>query len=117
RASVVPQLRDVSEISRSGSGFLVLEQVVLRDEENGNGVHGCRHTARPGIIELYTGDGGQDVDPIWRASKLDDLLRPEKGVGADAEVAEAKSIKDAADGFCVGLRHPDEEVEVARKPR
>lgn len=53
---------------------------------NGESVEFSFHLPRPYIVECTTGDGCEDVDPVWRVSQLDDrIFRYEVGGGKRGE--------------------------------
>ena len=68
------QLSQIGKVVRPADGAFVLNQLFLAEYEYRNAVEVSGDFAGEGLLARHSGKAGQQVDAIWRAPELNDLV-------------------------------------------
>jgi hypothetical protein len=101
----------------TGHGTLISYQSVLAEDENRNPVELSRHPACERFVSRHTGDAGQQIDSVWRAAQLDQLLRFGEVGFSEAGIRETEVIQKIDELDRVFGRCPNQDIQIARVAR
>ena len=68
------QLSQIGQVVRAADGAFVLNQLAFAKDEYGNAVEVSGDFAGEGFLARHSGEAGQQVDAIWRAAELNNLV-------------------------------------------